>query len=290
MLFNIPDKEQLSKLLAVAPGEIDYVLSRLPRYYRPQKILKPDGTPRMLLVPCGKLKALQKKIKDHILDEFEWLPCVHGGIKRRSILSNTKPHVGQDIVFSVDVQDFFPSVKPDRVFRIFSGLGFGEKAARILTCVTTWNYQLPQGASTSTGIANLSLIIVDVRIQRLAELHGLAYTRFIDDLTVSGHGRLVKLRALIQRILQSEGFTIKPQKTVTMHWGTRQTVTKLVVNEKVNIVREKRNEIREEILSSSFRTGGDSIASLAGRVQWVRYVNPTVGDNLSARLQRKAAH
>ncbi|HLV95228.1 MAG TPA: reverse transcriptase family protein [Candidatus Acidoferrales bacterium] len=286
MRFKIVDKTQLAKFLAVAPGEIDYVISRLHRFYRPKPIRKPDGSTRMLHVPQGKLVLLQEKIKRHILDEFQWLPCVHGGIKNRSILSNADPHVDKNIVFSLDVKDFFPSVGPNRVFAIFTGLGFGQEPARILTRVTTWKHQLPQGTKTSTALANLSLIRVDWRIERLAERYGFSYTRFVDDLTLSGDWRLLKFRKLVQRILESEGFSVRLSKVRTMPRGSRQTVTKLVVNEKVNATREQRESIRADVLAHIQADNSVPDPRLLGRVYWLRYINLTVGERLAERVGR----
>ena len=287
MLFDISEKPELAKLLAVSPGEIDYVLSRLPYYYRPRPFPKAAGGFRTLLVPQGKLKLLQQKIKAHILDKFPLLPCVHGGVNRRSIISNAQPHVARAVVFSLDIKDFFPHVGPDRVGRIFAGLGFRDHAAQILTTATTYKFQLPQGAPTSTSLANLSLIRADFRILKLAEAHGLAYTRFVDDLTLSGEWRLLKFRRLIPRILESEGFRVKPEKTMTMDRGTRQIVTKLVVNGKINVSRERRESIRREILDHVGKGGeADPLPSLRGRVHWLGYVNPDVGKRLLERLQQ----
>lgn len=272
-------------MLAVGTHEIDYVLSRLNRYYRPREFPKSAGGFRTLLVPQGELKIFQQKIKKHILDKVPFLPCVHGGIRRKSIITNAEPHVSQAVVFSLDVANFFPHVDPERVFRIFRGLGFGEEAAGILVKATTWKYQLPQGASTSTSLANLSLVRADSRILRLTEDHGFNYTRFVDDLTVSGEWRLLKFRRTFPRILESEGFQIKPEKTVTMDRGTRQVVTKLVVNGKINVSRERRSSIRRDVLDFVHGFGDpSSSASVKGRVHWMHHVNPQIGANLLSRL------
>jgi hypothetical protein len=98
MIFEIPDKKALAKLLKVAPQEIDYVLWTVARHYRPARIPKRDGSKRGLLVPYGKLKLLQEKVKEHILDKIPLLDCVHGGVKRRSAVSNARCHVGQGVV------------------------------------------------------------------------------------------------------------------------------------------------------------------------------------------------
>jgi len=290
MLFDVVDKTKLSKLLAVAPREIDHVLRNLDRYYRPANVPKRDGSRRMLLVPHGKLKLLQQKIKWHILDKVPFLDCVHGGVKGRSVISNALPHVQKSVVFSVDLKDFFPHVTPDRVCQIFRALGFGEECAKALAKATTWKHQLPQGASTSTCLANLSLLRVDWRLRRLAQIQHFSYTRYVDDLTLSGEWRLLKFRRLIPRIIESEGFCVKPQKTVTMREGERQVVTQLVVNTKVNMTREWRKRLRSQVFG---RLRGEycdiSANSIRGSMNWFFYLNREVGGKLLERAQTASA-
>ncbi len=204
---------------------------------------------------------------------------------RRSVISNASPHIGKPVVFSVDIKDFFPHVTPQRVFQIFGGLGFGEECAGILMKSTTWGHQLPQGAPTSTALANLSLVSADWRLRRLAQIQSFSYTRYVDDLTLSGGWRLLKFRKLVQRIVESEGFGVKPQKTITMRMGERQLVTRLIVNKKMNMPREWRIGVRRQVLGySPDQNVGASLASIRGRANWLRYVNPAVGDRLLVRV------
>jgi RNA-directed DNA polymerase len=286
MLFEIADKAALARMLAVAPQEIDHVLRGIDRYYRPANVPKRDGTPRRLLVPQGELKVLQSKIKRHIVDKFPLFDCVHGGVRGRSVLSNALPHVQKQVVFSVDLRDFFPHVTPDRVLRIFRGLGFGEECANILMKATTWKYQLPQGAPTSTGLANLSLVKADWRLLQLAQDRQFSYTRYVDDLTLSGGWRLLDFRKLILRIIESEGFAVKIEKTGPKHIGQRQVVTHLVVNSKVNMPLEWRKNVRAQVLG---RIRGDvtnsSVESLRGKINWLCYLNRDVSERMLERAQ-----
>jgi RNA-directed DNA polymerase len=285
-MFAINNKAQLAKLLAVAPQEIDYVLRKLACFYRPSKIKKRDGSFRKLLAPRGKLKLLQSKIKSHVLDKVTLLECVHGGVRHRSVVSNALPHIHKAVVFAVDLKDFFPHVNPDKVCRIFRALGFGEECALILTKPTTWEYQLPQGTPTSTALANLSLLRADWRLLTLASKYGFSYTRYVDDLTLSGESRLLNFRQLIPRIVESEGFSIKAEKTVTMLMGERQVVTRMVVNDKLNMPREWREDLRRKLFGfANGETDGTSVDSIRGQAIWLRYLNPTLGEKLLGRIQ-----
>jgi retron-type reverse transcriptase len=200
-------------------------------------------------------------------------------VKGRSVITNAQRHVGKAFVFSVDIKDFFPSVGPQMVLAIFEALGFRGEAANLLVQATTWDGQLPQGAPTSSAIANLSMTRVDVRLEGLASKHGFDYTRYVDDLTFSGPERLKKFRGLIQKIVEEEGFIVNPRKILTMHSGMRQVVTKIVVNTKLNLTREDRKEIRRSALQSADlpRQVRNNDNALRGRLSWVYSVNPTLG-------------
>ena len=128
----------------------------------------------------------------------------------------------------------FPSISPRRVQAIFQSIGFGPEATGILTKLTTWHNELPQGVPTSNALANLALLRIDLRITRLTERQGFNYSRWVDDLTFSGPERLLKFRGLLRRIVEDESFNVKPDKTKTELAKDRQTVTNFVVNTKVN--------------------------------------------------------
>jgi RNA-directed DNA polymerase len=287
-MFDAKTTAELAKLLAVGPFEIDGVLSKLSQFYRSYRIPKSNGDSRLLQVPDGQLKLLQQKVKTHILDLISPLDCVHGGVSYRSVKTNAIQHVGKEIVFALDVKNFFPSVDAGMVKAIFEALGFGSEAAGSLAKITTRNQQLPQGAPTSTGLANLAMTRVDVRLARLVACNGFAYTRYVDDLTLSGSLRLLDFRRLIVRIVEEEGFHVNPQKLRTMHSGERQIVTGLVVNTKLNIPREQRREIRRNVLMFS-RYGEQQQAamraSVRGKLSWVSSVNSALAYKLLRRAQ-----
>jgi RNA-directed DNA polymerase len=281
-LFDISNKEELAKLLLIHPIELEGVCFNRGKLYRSSRTQKSNGTLRVLHAPQGQLKLLQQKINQHLLNRVQPLPCVHGGVKGRSVLTNARPHVGKAIVFSLDIKDFFPSVDCQIVRAIFEALGFRGEATNILVQATTWDGQLPQGAPTSPAIANLSMTRVDIRLQGLAAKHGFDYTRYVDDLTISGPKLVKKVRQLVQKIVEEEGFTVNPDKTLTMHSGMRQVVTKIVVNTKLNLAREDRKQIRHSALQFAGmpKRGRGNDNSLQGQLSWLSFVNPTLGTKI----------
>lgn len=281
-LFAASSTEDVAKLLHVSPGDINHLLSRISKQYVERLRKKPDGSKRKLLIPSKELKLLQRKIAS-LLNTVPMLSCVYGGVRHKSVIHNAKVHVGHEVAFSMDIEQCFPSIGPAMVKSIFQELGFGPDACGLLTKLTTWQGQLPQGVPTSTVLANLVLMRIDRRILGLKKIHGFNYTRWVDDLAFTGGMRLLKIRKLLQRIVEDEGFKVKPGKVLTMMAGERQVVTKLVVNNQVNLPREKRKEIKDAV-HTYLAIGEELPAQVAGRMHWFRAVNPTVGERLNKKV------
>lgn len=280
---SISDLSDLAKFLHVGPRELNYLLCRLDRQYSHRTRRKPDGSKRDLFVPSDKLKLLQRKINEHVLSRAPLLSCVFGGVRRKSVVDNASVHCGKEVVFKMDLQQCFPSVGCARVRAVFQSLGFRPEIVAVLTKLTTWRDELPQGVPTSTALANLALTRVDGRITVLQAHHDFDYTRWVDDLTFSGDHRLKRLRNLLRRIVEDEGFRVKEEKTKTMLHHEPQLVTNLVVNEKVNLPRPNRAAIKKEVIQAV--AGGQAFnPRLAGKVHWYRSVNVDAGNRLLKRV------
>ncbi len=167
----------------------------LDRTTAPVNGIKKDGGVRVLNVPNEELMLLQRKINAHILNDVPLLPCVYGGVREKSILDCAQLHVNQKVVHTMDIANFFGTVNPRMVRSVFERISFRQDAAALLTRLTTFDGQLPQGAPTSTPLANLVLLKLDRRFMRLAEIHDFRYTRWVDDLSFSGGHRLLKLQS-----------------------------------------------------------------------------------------------
>ena len=282
-LFDISSKAALSSLLGFPAGEIDYVVFHIERFYVREELPKASGGTRLLLKPRGRLKEIQAEIKKAILDKVPPLPFVHGGVRGRSVMTNAAPHVRKEVVLAADIKDCFPSISPRKVLDAFIELGISGEAARILTELTTVDSQLPQGTKTSPALANLVLRSIDRRLSALASQHGGSYKRFVDDVQISGPKRLAKLRGLVRKIFASEGFKLKPKKEVMLQ-SEPQVVTKLLVNQRVNVTKDRRAAIRKEVFSSRDEGQLQVSPSTIGKVRWLASVNPEVGSRLISRI------
>jgi retron-type reverse transcriptase len=290
--FAVCTADELASLLATETKQIEWVLSHLKTLYYRKDRLKADGSKRTLWIPRPPLRPIQDKIKTEILAKVPLPTYVQGGVRKCSIITNAKHHVGKPVLSTMDIKNCFPSITVQKVRKVFEELGFSGDALSIVTKLTSWEFQLPQGPPTSPAIANLALANLDRRQMGVAKQHGFTYTRYVDDISASGGKRLRKVRNLQERIVNDEGFSVKPlkdgQKKLMYREQDRQQVTGLVLNQKINLPREKRKEIIGST-KAALRGKGELSDSEQGKILWLGSVNADAGAAVvkSVRQQRK---
>ena len=234
---------------------------------------------RWIEAPDGELKRLQRRLLDQVLYDLAPTPWAHGFIKGRSIVSNAAAHCGREWVISLDIKDFFPSVTRESVVAVLSELNVDPEQCQILGDIVTRRHRLPQGAPTSPHLANLTVRTMDRRLHAMARARGWNYTRYADDMSFSGDGKYWTVLAAARDIVSSEGFRLAERKTTIRGRHQRQSVTGLVVNEKVSIPREKRRLLRAML--HKVATAGltdtevvESLASINGHLAFLAMVSP----------------
>lgn len=231
-LLNTYSLPQISSKLSLP---IDYLLrwERKIKFNYHKKRITTKGKPRELLIPVRELRNIQRKILYNILN-FEFQNYVHGGVTGRSVITNARTHLNQKWVMCLDVKDFFPSVHFKKIYSNFVLLNCSPEVAKLLMHFTTYEYQLPQGAPTSPAIANMVLYNLDKRIFSLCKIKGLKYSRYFDDITISGTHNPQSILKKCEIITRQEGFKInkKPGKLRILPSSQEQIVTGLLVNNK----------------------------------------------------------
>ena len=289
------------------------------RHYRYTWIAKRTGGHRLVEAPKARLRAAQRRILDGIVAHIPPHAAAYGFRRGCSILGFAAAHVGRAVVVRVDLQAFFSSVFAGRVYGIFRTAGYPEEVARTLTALCTHRTpgdvlaaapagapdgarlrtpHLPQGAPTSGALANLAAYRLDVRIAALARALGGHYSRYADDIVLSGGRELVRaapsLVARLGAIAIEEGFSLNFRKTRVMTSSMRQRITGVVVNAKPSIGRRELERLRA-ILHNCARTGpaaqnreghADFREHLRGRIAWAAQVDPAKGARLRRLFER----
>jgi RNA-directed DNA polymerase len=232
--FKQQQLKYLAQLLHCLPSEILYVCDNIHLFYGKwveDKMDKkgnvkryPDTTPKQRIIrpSYSRLKKIQVSINRNIFSKVPMPSNVHGGIKGKSNISNAKVHQGHKYRFCTDLQAFYPSVNSDQVYKMFLGLHFSPFAASWLTKLTTIERELPQGAPTSTSIANLVFLPIDLQLIKLSQDNAINYTRYVDDLSFSSSTDFRERTLKIIDIVIQGGFKINYRKT---HFQANQTIT-----------------------------------------------------------------
>lgn len=286
---NVPwsKEKQLACLYSVS--------NHISRHYHTASIPKKDGSLRPLAVPDPLLKNIQKGILRHLLDQRSISPYATAYHKKAGILSNAQVHVNKKILLKLDIQDFFGSILFHMVLKkAFPAIYYPEAAGVLLTNLCCFHDCLPQGSPASPAISNLIMAPFDSYMGKWCESRSIAYTRYCDDLTFSGSFDPDAVIRKTGGFLDEMGFSLNKKKTRVLTRQTRQTVTGIIVNQKLQVSKEYRRKVRQELyycekfgVLSHLSHIGDSrylslgqdgpkkyLSSLLGRVNHIRMVNP----------------
>jgi RNA-directed DNA polymerase len=290
------------------------------RHYRYAWIPKPSGGHRLVEAPKWRLRTAQRRILDGIVNHIPPHDAAHGFRAGRSVITFAQPHIGRAVVLRVDLQAFFTSVFLARVIGMLRTAGYPDEVSRTLAALCAHRTppdvlagapdrnpfdlarlrtpHLPQGAPTSGALANLAAYRLDVRVAGLAAKVGATYSRYADDLVLSGDRELARaaptLVARLAAIASDEGFSLNFRKTRIMTASTRQRITGIVVNEKLSAPRADVEQLRA-ILHNCQRHGpasqnrdghADFRAHLRGRVAWIQSLDQTKGARLQALFEQ----
>ncbi|WP_425309185.1 reverse transcriptase family protein [Ammonicoccus fulvus] len=286
--------------------------------YRATWVPRRSGPPRLIEAPNSLLKRVQRRLATlpRALGAHD---SAYGFVSGRSAVDHARLHVGQRRVLTVDLRDFFTSITARRVFGLLVAAGYPEAVAYLVAGLSTTatsiaalsgmppggraeeryaqrarlrEAHLPQGSPSSPAWSNAVCFSLDRRMAGLADSVGATYSRYADDLTFSGD-RVPALN-VVAAIVAAEGFALNPTKSRNLGRGRRQQVTGVVVNERPNVPREEYQKLRA-ILHDARRNGAaqanragvpDFAAHLAGRINWIRQLNPERGNRLAEAYAR----
>lgn len=223
-------------------------------------IPKKSGGVRTISAPVTGLKSILSSLNTILQSLYEPSKHAMGFVTGRSVVDNAKIHLGQNYIYNIDLEDFFPSVDKSRIWKRLTlpPFGFSSELADVIAGLCTMRlevdgaeqvrYVLPQGAPTSPTITNIICAKLDRQLGHLAKKYGLRYSRYADDITFSSMHYIYAedgdfVRELRDIIAQNR-FAINEKKTRLQKIGERQEVTGLILSDKVNVARRYTREIR----------------------------------------------
>lgn len=252
---DIHTRNEFADFLKIPRNTLTYILyvKTVDNYYTSFEIPKKSGELRQINAPTNDLKYIQKKLMDALWEYQKsiWrkkgiFPQIsHAFEENKSIITNAEVHRNKRFLLNIDLENFFNSFHFGRVRGFFiknKEFQLANEVATVIAQLTCYKGCLPQGAPSSPIITNLICQILDFRLLRIAKKFKLDYTRYADDLTFSSNnkGFLDKQSVFgetITKEIQNAGFSINNRKTKLQFRDSRQEVTGLIVNKKLNVNR-----------------------------------------------------
>lgn len=221
---------------------------------------------RTICIPSPVLLRVQRYIHEHILVHLPVHPASIAYNPRTKLIDGVAVHCGCHWLIKVDIKNFFEAIPEQVVYRVFRQAGYPAlisfEMARLCTRVVMpfspegpFNFgrnrpdkysiqsyrnrlqgALPQGAPSSPLLANLCSRFLDERIEELALHHGLVYTRYADDITLSsidkdfGRGQAKDVIRKLYAMMRDCGFAPNLSKTVVVPPAGRKVVLGLYVD------------------------------------------------------------
>ena len=220
---------------------------------------------RVICVPDPMLLRVQSWIASRILRTAITHRASTAFAQGDDIRSAAQIHCSARWLIKLDVENFFESITEIAGYRAFLSLGYQPlvafELARICTRIRqhhgiyrnsrwrtqTWKYgiwdysarrlgYLPQGAPTSPMLSNLCVAGLDEEIDAIATAHGLRYSRYADDISLSTTGRdFTRLKAVtvvraVYNAMAKQGLSPNRGKTQVRPPGSRKVVLGLLVD------------------------------------------------------------
>lgn len=294
---NLPIIFDLNHLSLLTGYTQDYILratnSQSEDFYRSFKINKKSGGQRIIHEPLPSLKQIQRWLLDNLFTKIPISKYCKGFVPHHSIKDNAKFHLRQEMVLSLDIKDFFPSIKSIFIFNLLKSLGYSLPLCKALERLCSLKNSLPQGAPTSPFISNIFMLEADSRISKFAKKFKIRYTRYADDLTISGQFNPSYTINTITEIVKDYGLEINCKKTRLMRKHQRQEVTGITVNKFMQASRKYRLNLRKDIyyikkfglaghLTRNNNTKANYLQHLKGVANHILDINPNDKEALSA--------
>jgi len=295
--LNIDD---IGNQLGLTPQFLYEAANLASTQYKIFDLPKRAGGFRTICSPKDELKRIQRAILEALLWNFSMPEHVHGCVRGRSIVSNARPHVNKPLVLTIDLKDFFGSIGVALVNKIYQDhFNCDEHSADILTKLTTYGNFLPQGAPTSPTLANIAALPLDESIIEICQqnLTLFGYSRYVDDITISGDSKLALLLGELYKAVNKNGFSANAEKLKASLPSNRQKVTGIIVNKKLGPPKKLIRKIRQQLhycgrfgIEDHCQHEGidpeEFVSQINGMLGYIRLTQPEVADEFKIKLTK----
>lgn len=300
---NKPDK-----LIALA----NELLGQSP-HYQLFTIPKRTGGMRQIAAPDSDTSENLIKIKKFFEKDLRIIPhnaayaYVKGRCTKDALLKHTKH--GSNFYLKIDLKDFFTSCNEDFIFNQLMKLQiiatmskiYGEQLDVFLKLIIHYcmlNGGLPQGSPFSPTLTNLIMVPLDYYITNWCNKKGYCYTRYADDILISGKENFDYQQVInyLTKLFECHApFTIKSEKTRYGSNKGRNWNLGLMVNQNNEITLGYRKKERLRATLFNFftdLTNGNpwdivDVQALQGTLSYYFKISPKMTNQTIAKYEQK---
>lgn len=241
--------KHLSSLTGINYNITKRIINSGHNFYYKFSIPKKNGGKRDITAPYPSVVQMQKWIVCNILSRYKMHDSATAYIRERSIIDHVQPHATNQSILVLDLENFFPSISESMIKDIFMQIGYPDHISYFLSRICTINNELPQGAPSSPMLSNFIGFKIDLTLTDYCKQHELCYTRYADDICISGNNNVMKHKLPLIDLIESSGFRINEKKTRTINgFGKKKIVTGISISSgKLRLPRNMKRNWRFEI-------------------------------------------
>jgi retron-type reverse transcriptase len=148
----------------------------------------------------------------------------------------------------MDLKDFFSSIPINWVIQVFKDIGYTNDVAFCLASICCLEDALPQGAPTSPALSNIVASYMDKRLYKFCQEYGYKYTRYADDIAISGNYISPSFIETVNGIIEDCHFVVNKKKTRLYGENGNKIITGIsLANNEVRVPRGYRRELEQTI-------------------------------------------
>lgn len=207
--------ESLMDATGLGSRDIYKIISTAPVRYKVFTIPKRSGGLREIAQPSRALKAIQRTLLSSLLLKLPVHDCAMAYRTGVGLRMNADAHSKSSFLLKLDFNDFFNSIRVEDwdTYVRRSGLGLSIEERYLVRRALFYGgginepRYLSVGAPTSPHVSNLLLFSFDQNVERFAQDQSVTYTRYADDITLSGDRSEALLR--VERRIASYILTVR---------------------------------------------------------------------------------
>lgn len=245
------------------------------KYYR-TFVIRQGRKRRTIQAPKVALKVIQKWFGYHLSNTMTFDDHVFGFVPGKSAPAAASKHVNAKWVYSVDIQDFFPSTPRTLIESSLIGIGYSERAASLLGGILCYRDSLAQGSPASPVLSNIVFHGLDAQLKAIADENNIRFTRYADDIVFSGINQFPdQVKEQVKLLFESACWELSEDKEYYAEVPMRLKVHGLLVHgEKVRLTKGYRNRIRAyKHLLATGQVKEEDISCINGHIKYAESID-----------------